>query len=386
MIISDKRQLSLKPKLSVIIPVYNTAKFVHRTLSSFDKSGSPDIEIIIVNDGSLDNSVDVVNAWLETYEGNALFISQENQGLSQARNAALEYARGDYISFCDSDDWINQNTLTDCIDFAYEEQLDIVLYRSYVYDNQSKSAYPFYDAHVWDNILGGERSVTGNIHSYPQLLLLEPNTNNRLIKKSFFDKYVSIFPVGIHFEDVLPHVVSLVNADKVGLLDSVGYFYRVNREGKITEQKSEKRFDIIKTADELMHKEALKSLNDYQYYCVISLLLKMIFWCGRNTMLSDRRRFFSAATALFSRANAEPRQHLKRALNFTLRNREFVLMVAFYNGAVDFLTEYSMDKKTSSTKIKLLRSLVSTDPQVNKLILKKSSRFIKNKTFRKIAG
>jgi len=195
-----------------------------------------------------------------------------------------------------------------------------------------------------------------------------------------------MFPVGIHFEDVLPHVVSLVNADKVGMIDSVGYFYRVNREGKITEQKSEKRFDIIKTANELLHKDALKTLNDYQYYCVISLLLKMIFWCGRNTTLSDRRRFFEAATALFSRQHHEQRQHLKLALNFALRNREFVLMLSFYNGAVDFLTDYSMDKKTSSTKVKFLRSLVSTDFQVNRLIFKKSAKFIKNKTFSKVSG
>lgn len=224
MIVCDTRQLKVIPKLSIVVPVYNTSGFVEKTLSSFDKNGNNHIEIIIVNDGSTDNSVEVVQKWLDGYKGNALFISQENRGLSEARNTALRYARGQYISFCDSDDWLNEKAVLDSLAFAESADLDIVLYRSYVYDNQTKDSYPFYDAATWDHILGGELKKTVNIASHPQILSLEPNTNNRILKKDFFDKYITIFPVGIHFEDLTPHIVSLVNATKIGMIDTVGYF------------------------------------------------------------------------------------------------------------------------------------------------------------------
>ncbi|EPG9045459.1 NAD(P)-binding protein [Klebsiella aerogenes] len=294
--------------------------------------------------------------------------------------------RGQYISFCDSDDWLNEKAVLDSLAFAESADLDIVLYRSYVYDNQTKDSYPFYDAATWDHILGGELKKTVNIASHPQILSLEPNTNNRILKKDFFDKYITIFPVGIHFEDLTPHIVSLVNATKIGMIDTVGYFYRVNREGKITDQKSEKRFDIIKTAKELLQKPEVAALNGYQQYCVMSLVFKMIFWCGRYTTLSDRRRYFLQGVELFSAANSQIRSRLKTSLSFAARNREFILMLAFFNGATDFLTEYSTGKQTLSTKIKLLKAISTANIDVNKLIFKKALRFAKNKFGKRVVG
>ncbi|ENZ8427530.1 glycosyltransferase [Klebsiella sp. CN_Kp073] len=386
MIVCDTRQSKVIPKLSIIVPVYNTSGFVEKTLSSFDKNGNDQIELIIVNDGSTDNSVEVVQQWLDTYKGNAIFVSQENKGLSEARNTALRYANGQYISFCDSDDWLNEKAVLDSLEFAESDDLDIVLYRSYVYDNQTKDSYPFYDAATWDHILGGELKKTVNIAAYPQILSLEPNTNNRILKKEFFDKYITIFPVGIHFEDVTPHIVSLVNATKIGMIDTVGYFYRVNREGKITDQKSEKRFDIIKTAKELLQKPEVKGLNAYQQYCVMSLIFKMIFWCGRYTTLNDRRRYFQQGVDLFSVSNPGVRSRLKTSLGFAERNREFILMLAFFNGATDFLTEYSTGKQTLSTKFKLLKAISTANIDVNKLIFKKALRFAKNKFGKRVVG
>lgn len=130
MIVCDTRQSKVIPKLSIIVPVYNTSGFVEKTLSSFDKNGNDQIELIIVNDGSTDNSVEVVQQWLDTYKGNAIFVSQENKGLSEARNTALRYANGQYISFCDSDDWLNEKAVLDSLEFAESDDLDIVLYRS----------------------------------------------------------------------------------------------------------------------------------------------------------------------------------------------------------------------------------------------------------------
>lgn len=383
-VILDTRDLATKPTLSVIIPVYNTRLFVTRTLSSFDAAGSKEIEIIIINDGSTDNSLDVVSEWVKNYCGNVLLISQENKGLSEARNTALRHTRGEYISFCDSDDWLNQKTILDATKLAKDNGTDIVFYRSFVYDDQNKTSYPFYDAMLWDLAMNGVYSKIVDVSSHPYLFSLEPNTNNRIINRAFFDRYIGEFPKGIHFEDVMPHVIALANSDKIGLLNSIGYFYRINRDGKITEQKSEKRFDILKTVKEVMQQEEVIKLNDYQTYCVMSLLVKMVYWCGCNTLLKDRYRFFLEATELFSKKHPQNREMLSNSLKFAHRNREFILMLSLLNGAASFIRDYSTGDKALLTKFKLLCSMVRSDLAANKLVFKKITQFIKNNTLKRI--
>ncbi|BEN53623.1 glycosyltransferase family 2 protein [Serratia marcescens] len=383
-VILDTRNLETKPTLSVIIPVYNTSLFVTRTLSSFDAVGNKDIEIIIVNDGSTDNSINVVSEWIKNYHGNVALISQENKGLSEARNTALRYARGEYISFCDSDDWLNQKTVLDAVKLAKANGTDVVFYRSFVFDDQNKTAYPFYDSALWDMAMNGVYSKIVDINSYPYLFSLEPNTNNRIISRSFFERHIGEFPSGIHFEDVKPHVVTLANAGKIGLLNSIGYFYRVNRDGKITEQKSEKRFDILKTAKEVMQQDEVIKLNDYQIYCIMSLLVKMIYWCGCNTLLKDRYRFFKEATELFSKKHPQSRAMLSKSLRFAHRNREFILMLSLLNGAASFIRDYSTGDKALLTKVKLLSSMAKSDISANKLIFKKAAQFAKHNVLKRI--
>lgn len=383
-VIFDTRDIETTPILSVIVPVYNTSLFVNRTLNSFDMAGSKDIEIIIVNDGSTDNSLDVVSNWINDYRGNALLVSQENKGLSEARNTALSHARGEYISFCDSDDWLNQKTLLDAASLAKTNGTDIVFYRSYVYDDQNKTSYPFYDAALWDMAMNGVYSKIVDVSSHPYLFSLEPNTNNRIINRSFFDRYIGEFPSGIHFEDVKPHVVALANSDKIGLLNSIGYYYRVNRDGKITEQKSEKRFDILKTAKEVMQQDVVIRLNEYQTYCTMSLLVKMIYWCGSNTLLKDRYRFFKEATELFSKSYPQNRKMLSQSLKFANRNREFILMLSLLNGAAGFIRDYSTGDKALLTKCKLLCSMAKSDISANKLVFKKAAKFAKNNVLKRI--
>ena len=95
--------------ISIIVPVYNAAPYLPQCLDSLVNQTYRDIEIICVNDGSTDNSLDILKAYAER-DSRILVIHQENQGLSDARNKGLENARGEWVMFVDSDDWIG----TDC--------------------------------------------------------------------------------------------------------------------------------------------------------------------------------------------------------------------------------------------------------------------------------
>lgn len=100
--------MNSNPKVSIIIPVYNTEKYLSRCLNSLVKQTLHDIEIICINDGSEDNSLSILENYASSDE-RIVLIDQKNQGQSVARNRGIEIARGKYIGFVDSDDWVDDN-------------------------------------------------------------------------------------------------------------------------------------------------------------------------------------------------------------------------------------------------------------------------------------
>ena len=95
------------PKVSVIVPVYNVEKYIARCLTSLVNQTIEDLEIIVVNDGSKDNSEQIIKEFKKDYK-NIIYVKKENGGLSSARNFGLIYATGEYVAFLDSDDYVDR--------------------------------------------------------------------------------------------------------------------------------------------------------------------------------------------------------------------------------------------------------------------------------------
>ena len=96
-------------KVSVIVPFYNVEKYIDKCLNSLVNQTLEDIEIIIVNDGSKDNSETIAKEYASKYKNKIIYLKKENGGLSDARNYAIPYATGEYIAFLDSDDYVEVN-------------------------------------------------------------------------------------------------------------------------------------------------------------------------------------------------------------------------------------------------------------------------------------
>ena len=97
------------PKVSVIVPVYNVEKYITRCLTSLINQTLDDLEIILVNDGSQDNSEQIIRQFKKEHS-NIIYVTKENGGLSSARNFGLIYATGEYVAFLDSDDYVDRKT------------------------------------------------------------------------------------------------------------------------------------------------------------------------------------------------------------------------------------------------------------------------------------
>lgn len=101
----------MKKLISIIVPLYNSENYIERCIKSIQNQNYSEIEIIVVNDGSTDRSLDKVKE-LSKYDNRIKIINKQNEGVSKARNIGIEYSKGDYIMFIDSDDWIESETIS----------------------------------------------------------------------------------------------------------------------------------------------------------------------------------------------------------------------------------------------------------------------------------
>ena len=202
------------PKVSVIIPVYNTEKYVRQAVESILLQTLKDIEIIIVNDGSTDGSMTILEELAAQDERIKLF-SQENQGQSVARNFALQKVGGKYLYFMDSDDYLENDALELCFEKAESNNLDFVLFDAEILNPQDTTAIDI--TYQRTQIINEESIYTGSellnlfIHEY----IFTPSPCLSFINTTFFrQNNLSFYPDIIH-EDQLFTCQLYLNANKV---------------------------------------------------------------------------------------------------------------------------------------------------------------------------
>jgi glycosyltransferase involved in cell wall biosynthesis len=202
------------PKVSVIIPVYNTEKYVRQAVESILLQTLKDIEIIIVNDGSTDGSMTILEELAAQDERIKLF-SQENQGQSAARNFATEKAKGKYIYFMDSDDFLEKDALQLCFEKAVNKNLDFVLFDAEILNPQDTTAIDL--TYKRTQILNKEYIYTGNelLNTFIREHIFTPSPCLSFINIAFLrQKNLSFYP-GIIHEDQLFTCKLYLNANKV---------------------------------------------------------------------------------------------------------------------------------------------------------------------------
>ena len=209
------------PKFSIIIPVYNVEKYIKKCLDSVFSQTYKDYEVIVVNDGTKDNSMNIVK------EYDVKTINQKNQGLSEARNVGLKNAKGEYILFLDSDDYIEKDLLKE-LDKSISNKPDVVRFQiQEVYEDKVNK----FEEESFSNKTGEDAfSIICNYH-------FVENAWAYLYKKSYLEKNNFIFKKGTIHEDfgLIPLVI--IKAKIVNSISYIGYNY-VQRDGSIMSQKN----------------------------------------------------------------------------------------------------------------------------------------------------
>lgn len=284
------------PVLSIIVPVYNVEDYLDACLDSLQAQTFSDIEMVCVNDGSPDGSREIL-AKRQKEDARIVVVDKPNGGLSSARNAGINAARGTYIGFLDADDRFTPNACQRIAETFQQTNADVVTFGGYC--SPAEAATP------WITLKLSPRDVVYNGFQ-PALMFEEQSTPyiRTACRKAFLDEY------GIRFEETLPFGEDQVfffdiypNSRKTALISDKLYEYRIEREGSLTsktnddlEVKSRKHLPMTKRIFGTWKKRfRLQEFNSEIVSWSIEFVLYGLFCLPegvRNELLSEYARIF----------------------------------------------------------------------------------------------
>ena len=206
--------------ISVIVPVYNTARYLHQCIDSLINQTWKDVEFIFIDDGSTDGSYEILKEYREKDE-RIKIIRQENMYAGVARNNGMKHANGKYIIFLDSDDYFDLTLLEKAFHCAEKNQAEIVYWWHYLYDNRTGKIlkYPFRKYHgVFSGEMLGENMFT----------TLSVVPWNRLYLRSFLIRQNLEFQTIHKHNDVYFGLLTVALAERIVCLNKYLVYYRIN--------------------------------------------------------------------------------------------------------------------------------------------------------------
>ena len=239
------------PTVSIIVPVYNTASYLSRCIESLVNQTYSDLQIILIDDGSTDESGAIANEW-QTKDPRIEVYHQTNKGQSAARNVGLQHARGEYIAFVDSDDYIDNNYFSTMLQAA-DDTTDCVQtgYRRVKQDGEHIKAY------------------------HPKHFYQYTSPCMRLYRRAFFDQHQLFFQEGMIYEDVVFSIDLWLAHPVYKMMPYCGYNYTLNTTSTTSSKRPEAEKELYRQLKKRLRNST--SLTDRLLLTYTILRLKIHF-------------------------------------------------------------------------------------------------------------
>lgn len=245
----------MSPLVSIIIPIYNADKYLDRCLKSIVNQTYTNLEIILINDGSTDTSLNICKKYAEK-DSRIILVNKTNEGVSIARNLGIQKSTGDYIAFLDADDWITSNYIEHLMKPFDVENVDISICKYHVCKeytmHEIESNCPYQYRNAQDFLL--ESQQTGNF------AVIVPW--GKIFKKKIVTR--TYFPPKLHFEDEAAVYKFFYNSNQIAECDYKAYYYFQSPNGLTKSTYPKHPEDAVKVFE--MKYDFFKEKNDKKFY------------------------------------------------------------------------------------------------------------------------
>ena len=366
------------PKISVLIPVYNASEFLYDSIPSILNQTFSNIELVCVNDGSKDNSLEILNEF-KAKDSRVKVIDKENGGCGSARNRALDEATGEYVYFFDPDDMLEENAFELAYTSASKNDSDMVVFKANVFDEKgisNRETFFYYDVRL-------DESQFDNFtyHDLKEFVLRGGYAPwAKLYKKEFLDAYDDFkFNLGLAFDDVPFHVKSMIRAKRISFINEYLYHYKVDNVNSVNSTASN-GFDIFKIIDivediikgENCYDEMVKQFHNFK---VGHILLYIISTDSAEYFRMARERFMELDEKYIA-----DNSYLKTRYDLVLKHDDYDTFKMEYN----ILTLESEKNQLSQEVKKLKKQNRKLKKELKKL--KKESQNSQDSKFTKALG
>lgn len=271
------------PKVSIILPVYNVGPYLDEALSSLENQTLKDIEIIAVNDGSTDNSEEILKRH-QIADNRIRYFSQKNQGQAVARNLALEYATGEYIYMMDSDDVIESDTLESCYNYIKRIKADFIFFdgKTMLEEGANNISWNYERTFLTEEDKQYDGKDLLN-------LMLDKGKHNCVvwllfIRKDYLDRITLKFYPGIIHEDELFTVLLTLQSNNIYALKRSFVKHRVRNASTMGKHYSKRNLNCYLTViDELLRFQDSPIIRKYARYT-----LSIVFYTGHQIPCSEK--------------------------------------------------------------------------------------------------
>lgn len=288
--------------ISVIIPIYNVQKYLARCLESICNQEFEDYEVILINDGSTDNSLNIAEIYIERYQDKIKLINQKNGGLSAARNKGLLHAEGKYVCFIDSDDYVEKTYLSEMYEVAEKNDADLVFCAFKSVDENGKVI-----KYIRESRLISEKVYS--LKENEELFLIQNAAWNKLYRKDIIEECNLYFTPEVWYEDLRFTKKYLLNASKCVYCDKALYNY-LQRSGSIMNTQGEKNLEILGAIEEVIN--YYKERNVYEKYrkviefvaidhIFISCLVRVLCYSKDKLLYKNIRKQFEKSFPLYKK-------------------------------------------------------------------------------------
>lgn len=272
-------------KIDVIVPVYNIEKYVVECIESLAKQTIP-VRIIVVDDGSQDNSKALILNYQKENKVNLTYLEQENQGLSAARNTGLLHAKAQYVAFMDSDDFVSHDYYENMLVTIEQTDADFVCSNIYdLYQNHEK-------LRLGQTIQPQITKICSNDINFREAMLkIFPMAQNKLWRRTFITENKLKFIDGLYYEDLAFFYQCYLHANCIAFTEQGKFYYR-QRKGSIVKTATSKILDIIPIFDEIL--SYYKKNFQFDFYQE-----ELEYLLVRNCLVASSRRLSYSKNRLF---------------------------------------------------------------------------------------